>query len=221
MSGSKKVFRPKTLPLLTPPLCNCTVGWFAKTELCVVANQSICTVQINRRNFWTDDAVLKLQRSRGREEIVYQQRSPFSFLHFLKAFGNTFAFVSDGVSSVDNRPSTNYHNHFVKKKYTWHMTPDTWHLTLDTWHGTPDMGHLTHGGVNILSKFQISSSHGLAVMILWRFGGKVLSDLSDLISNRGVCRTALATPGLLIRVEWSRHTVWSLTFCRSVCKFAK
>ena len=38
----------------------------------------------------------------------------------------------DGVSPVDNIPSTDKLHHFVppppKKKYMWHMTPDTWHV---------------------------------------------------------------------------------------------
>ena len=74
----------------------------------------------------------------------------------------------------------------------WHMTPDTWHVTPDTWHLTCD----TWWGVNILSKCQLSSSQGLGVMMLWRFGGKCW--LSNLIGNRGVCKTAPATSGLLI-----------------------
>ena len=45
----------------------------------------------------------------------------------------------------------------------WHLTPETWHMTHDMWQWW---------GVNILSKFQLSSSHGLGVMIFWRFGGK-------------------------------------------------
>ena len=43
-------------------------------------------------------------------------------------------------------------------------------VTRDTWHVTPDMWHVV--GVNILSKFQLSSSYGLGVMMFWRSGGK-------------------------------------------------
>ena len=39
-------------------------------------------------------------------------------------------------------------------------TDDTWHVTHDTWHN-----------VNILSKFQLSSSNGLGFMMLRIFGG--------------------------------------------------
>ena len=39
----------------------------------------------------------------------------------------------------------------------WHMTCDTWHMACDMWHMSCD----TWWGVNILSKFQLSSSYGL------------------------------------------------------------
>ena len=52
-------------------------------------------------------------------------------------------------------------------------------MTLDTWH----------------SKFQLSSSYGLGVMMFWRSGGK--GSLDQLMSDGGNCRTARATPGLL------------------------
>ena len=44
----------------------------------------------------------------------------------------------DGVGPVDNRPSTNKLNHFVKKEEQeqkcdmWHMTRNMWHVTHDT-----------------------------------------------------------------------------------------
>ena len=68
-------------------------------------------------------------------------------------------------------------------------------MTLDTctWHMTPNMWHMVE--VNILSKFLLSSSHSLGVMMFWRFGGK--GSLTHFMSNGGVCRTAPATPGLL------------------------
>ena len=47
------------------------------------------------------------------------------------------------------------------------------------------------------SKFQLSSYHGSGVMMLWRFWRK--SAISDFISDGGDCRTAPATPGLLIK----------------------
>ena len=49
--------------------------------------------------------------------------------------------------------------------------------------------------MNHLSKFQFPSSYGLGVKMFWRYFHK--GWLSQLISDRGVCRTAPATPGLL------------------------
>ena len=37
----------------------------------------------------------------------------------------------DGLGPVDNRPSTNYLDHFVPPKKL-HLTCDTWHVTRDT-----------------------------------------------------------------------------------------
>ena len=69
--------------------------------------------------------------------------------------------------------------------YTWHMTHDTWHVTCDT-----------RCGVNILSKFQFPSSNSLWLMKCWRFGGKGSANewMNEWISDKGVCRTAPATP---------------------------
>ena len=48
----------------------------------------------------------------------------------------------------------------MNEKY---VTHDMWQVRPDTWRG-----------VNILSKFQLSSSYGLGVMMFWRLGGKGL-----------------------------------------------
>jgi hypothetical protein len=53
-------------------------------------------------------------------------------------------------------------------RVTWHVTCYTWHRTHDTWHVKPDSWLV----VNILSRFQVSSSNGLGVMMFWRFGGE-------------------------------------------------
>ena len=112
----------------------------------------------------------------------------------------------DGVGPVDNRPFTNKLHHFVQKNKktcdTWHVTCDMWHvMTCDTWHVTHDMWLVVWG--NILSKFQLPSSYGLWFMISWRLGGKgwLTHSLTQSINDEGVCRTAPATPGLLIRIQ--------------------
>ena len=76
----------------------------------------------------------------------------------------------DGVGPVDNRPSTDKLQHFVHKekkkiKQKKNVTCDTWHVTRDTWHETRD----TFGGLNILSKFQLSSSDGLVLTVYWTY----------------------------------------------------
>ena len=72
----------------------------------------------------------------------------------------------DGVGLVDNGPSIDKIQYFVKKnckKKLWHVTSYMWHVTCDMWRVR---------GVNILSKLQLSSSYCLGFMILWRFRGK-------------------------------------------------
>ena len=66
---------------------------------------------------------------------------------------------------------------------TKHMTRDMWHLTHDRW-----------GGVNFLSKCQLSSSYSLGVKIILQ---RITDWVNEWMSDRGVCRTGLATPGLL------------------------
>ena len=86
-----------------------------------------------------------------------------------------------------------------EKNDMWHVTHDMWHVAFDmwrdmwreTWHMTCDM----FGGMNILSKFQLPSSSGLWLMILWISGGK--GWFAELINYEAVYRTAPATPGLL------------------------
>ena len=98
-------------------------------------------------------------------------------------------------------------HHLVKKKSDmWHVTFDTWHVTHDTWHMACDM----LWRVNILSKFQLPSSYGLWFNISWRLGGKGWR--TDWLNHVGVCRTAPATPGLLIiGTRDTCHGAWHLT----------
>ena len=53
-----------------------------------------------------------------------------------------------------------------KKSDMWHMTCDMWHVTHDIWRITCE----TWWGLNILSKFQLLSSFGLAGKVIWRSG---------------------------------------------------
>ena len=55
-----------------------------------------------------------------------------------------------------------------KHNYFWQLTGDKWQVPCDMWHVTND----TWCGVNILSKFQLSSSNGFELMMLWISGRK-------------------------------------------------
>ena len=67
----------------------------------------------------------------------------------------------------------------------------TWHVTCDT---------LQVGEVNLLLKCQLLSSYGLRnAGFLKIFLQRVINWLSKSINNKAVFRTALATPGLLIK----------------------
>ena len=95
----------------------------------------------------------------------------------------------------------------------WHVNFDMWHVTRYTWHMTSDMWHMTCDtcwGVNILSKFQLSSSNGLGVMLLWIYFNK---PSLTLMNHEAVCRTAPATLGLLITIEFCcSFTLWTHCF---------
>ena len=96
---------------------------------------------------------------------------------------------------------------------TWHLISDTWHVTFDTWHMTC-VKRRTGGDENFRS---------LALTVwLWR----CLEDSEpkdDWINYKAVCKTALATPGLLIililrlsqnlggkRMKKNRPITWNL-----------
>ena len=73
----------------------------------------------------------------------------------------------DGVGPVDNRPSTDKLNHFVRKKHKKHVTCDTWHVTCDTWHVTLGTWHVTCLGGWTFS--HIFSSLALTICDLWYY----------------------------------------------------
>ena len=90
----------------------------------------------------------------------------------------------------------------------WHMTHDRWQVTLETWHMTRDWWWTLCK--NVMS---------LALMFwdLWWFEDLEEKDrwLSRSISDGGVCRTAPATPGLLIIFRWS-PIIFRPVSCRPV-----
>ena len=107
---------------------------------------------------------------------------------------------------VDNRPYIDKFHHFIRKNIKKiHMTSDIWNMTSDTWHVTYNRWHMTCdtwkvGEVDLLSKFQLPSFYGLGVKVFWRYvhKGSLTDWLNSFIMNdKGVCRTAPATQGLL------------------------
>ena len=84
------------------------------------------------------------------------------------------------------------------------MTHDMWHVTCYTWHVTRDTWHVTICGGWTLYKNFISLA--LIVFDLWYYEDleEKAHGLNELISDKGVCRRAPATPGLLNTGEGSR-----------------
>ena len=86
----------------------------------------------------------------------------------------------------------------------WHMTPDTWHMTPDTWHLTSETRYMTHvGGWRLSQSFSFWIN---GVLKIWR---KRMT-LSELMSDKCVCGTAPATPGL-----WTIKVFYPIT--RQLC----
>ena len=91
---------------------------------------------------------------------------------------------------------------FIIISFYWPVTPDTWQLTPDTCHETCDVCHLIHRGLWTLFKhfrylnltvWERRSLEDIFTKDPW------VSDLiNKLMSDKGVCRTAPATQGLLI-----------------------
>ena len=81
------------------------------------------------------------------------------------------------------------------------MTRDTWHVKYDTWHVTYDTWHMKHRG---RWPFSQKISYNFGGKVFWIFGGKGwLADwTNEWMNNKGVCRTAPATRGLLIILEY-------------------
>ena len=87
------------------------------------------------------------------------------------------------------------------------------------WHMTCDMCHVTCFGVNILSKFQLPSSYGL-----WQYFEDLEEKddwVNELISDKGVCRTAPVTLGLLIIGQRSKTSWWRVCYQRGLARLVR
>ena len=93
------------------------------------------------------------------------------------------------------------------------MTRDTWHVTRDTWHVTRDMWHMTHGVVWTFS--QNFSCLALTVWDLWccEYLEEKAHWMNQWMNDEAVCRTAPATPGLLITLGSGNQSygTWTMT----------
>ena len=91
----------------------------------------------------------------------------------------------------------------------WHVTCDTWHMTSDTWHMTCDMWHVV-GGEHSLK----ISAPSLIWFVIYDILKIRRKRLTEWLSDEADCRTAPATPGLLIiHKKDGRCTSSSLVGC--------
>ena len=74
------------------------------------------------------------------------------------------------------------------------VTTDTWHLTPDTWHLTPD-----------------TRWNDVLKVLMKRITDWLTDSMNEWRSNKGVCRAAQATPGLLIK----GYAWWFVQYCES------
>ena len=87
---------------------------------------------------------------------------------------------------------------------TWHVTHDTWNVTSDTWHLTPNTWHVICDiwwGVNILlnlSSLALTVWDRQCLEDFERKDHRFNESANESVNDEDVCRTALATPGVLI-----------------------
>ena len=84
------------------------------------------------------------------------------------------------------------------------VTFDMWQVTRDTWHMTHDTWHVTH------DSFQLPSSSGLGLTVfgIYFHTAWVTELINEWMNNGGDCRTAPATPGLLIILRVAKVRGW-------------
>ena len=109
----------------------------------------------------------------------------------------------DGVAPLITDPPPTSSSSWSKNKWiyitydTLHVTNDIWRMTPYMWHVTRDMQHMTGGGRWIFSQ-NVSS----LTQTVWEW--RCFEDffwkahlINQSVSDKGVCRTVPATPGLL------------------------
>ena len=87
---------------------------------------------------------------------------------------------------------------------TRHVTHDTWHVTHDTWHVTCDTWHILGGG-----RWTFSNNFCSLGLLVWAWrcfeeiSQRISYRFNQSINDKGVCRTAPATQGLLKKLKSS------------------
>ena len=81
------------------------------------------------------------------------------------------------------------------------------------------MWHMTGGGIWTFSqKFKLPSSYALGVKVFWRYFHK--GRVTESMNHKGVCRTALTTPGLLFtRYNFAFHVAIFKPICFRLSKY--
>ena len=90
----------------------------------------------------------------------------------------------------------------------WHMTHDMWHGTHDTWHATCDMWRVMGGEYYL--KTSAPQLFWFVIYEILKIRRTRLTDwINELINHEADCKTAPATPGLLIIAHtWQNKTSW-------------
>ena len=119
-------------------------------------------------------------------------------LNHLTLMNSVLLYKLDGVGQFITDPPPN--NFFLLTCDKWHVTRDTWHMTHDMWQVTHDMWQGTH--MVWWTVYKNVRSLALTAWKLWRFEDWEEKDdlINYLLNDKGVCRTAPATPGLIIIV---------------------
>ena len=110
----------------------------------------------------------------------------------------------DRVGPVDNWPSPYKLHQFVQKNCScdlWLVTRDTWHVTFDTWQvwaGEPSVK---------MSAPQLLWLGNEGLLKIYRVMKIFSQTITQLISDRGDCRTTPATQGLVNKMltQWTKY----------------
>ena len=121
----------------------------------------------------------------------------------------------DGEAPLITDPPPTISTTFSKKKIKkWHVTADTWHMTCDMWHVTCDMRHM----VGDEHSLKISAPQLLRIEhVLNILNERIIYQMNEWMRDGGDCRTAPATPGLVIIITYNNLFPLAVTNWTSKC----